>query len=40
MCDTYNCDYLKLSTFRFNVIDFKFDTDFHSRFCVFYHKIT
>ena len=21
MCDTYNCDYLKHSTFRFNLID-------------------
>ena len=22
MCDTYNCDYLKHSTLRFNLIDF------------------
>ena len=22
MCDTYNCDYLQHSTFRFNLIDF------------------
>ena len=22
MCDTYNCDYLKHSTFHFNLIDF------------------
>ena len=22
MCDTYNCDYLKHSTFRYNLIDF------------------
>ena len=23
MCDTYNCDYLKQSTFCFNLIDFQ-----------------
>ena len=23
MCDTYNCDYLKHSTLRFNLIDFQ-----------------
>ena len=23
MCGTYNCDYLKHSTFRFNLIDFQ-----------------
>ena len=23
MCKTYNCDYLKHSTFRFNVIDYQ-----------------
>ena len=28
MCDTYNCDYLKHSTFRFNLIDFQLNTDF------------
>ena len=39
MCDTYN-DYLKHSTFRFNLIDFQLNTDFPSQFCVFYHKIT
>ena len=27
MCDTYNWDYLKHSTFRFNVIDFELNTD-------------
>ena len=39
MCDTYNCDYLKHSTFRFNLIDFKLNTDFPSRFRVFSRKI-
>ena len=29
MCDTYNCDYLKHSTFRFNLIDFRLNTDRH-----------
>ena len=38
MCDTYNCDYLKHSTFRFNLIDFQLNTDFPSQFCVFYRK--
>ena len=40
MCDIYNCDYLKHSTFRFNLIDFQFNTDFPFQFCVFYRKIT
>ena len=40
MCDTYNCDYLKHSTFRFNLIDFQLNTDFPSQFCVCYRKIT
>ena len=40
MCDTYNCDYLKRSTLRFNLIDFQLNTDFPSQFCVFYRKIT
>ena len=40
MCITYNCDYLKHSTFRFNLIDFQLHTDFPSQFCVFYSKIT
>ena len=35
MCDTYNCDYLKHSTFHFNIIDFYLNTDFPSPFCVF-----
>ena len=30
MCDTYNCDYLKHSTFRFNLIDFQLNKDFPS----------
>ena len=38
MCDTYNYDYLKNSTFRFNFIDFQIDFPF--QFCVFYRKIT
>ena len=40
MCDTYNCDYLKHSTFRFKLIVFQLDTDFPSQFCVFYRKNT
>ena len=39
MCDTYNGDYLKHSTFR-NLIDFHLNTDFPFQFCVFYRKIT
>ena len=35
MCDTYNCDYLKHSTFRFNLVDFQLNTDFPSQFCGF-----
>ena len=27
MCDTYNCDYLKDSTLRFNLIDFQLNTE-------------
>ena len=37
MCDTYNCDYLRHSTFRFKLIDFQLNTDFPSQF---YRKIT
>ena len=40
MFDKYNCDYLKHSTFRFNLIDIQLNTDFPSQFCVFYRKIT
>ena len=40
MCDTYNCDCLKHSTLRFNLVDFQLNTDFPSQFCVFYSKIT
>ena len=40
MCDTYNCDYLKHSTFRFNLTDFQLNTDFPSQICVFYRKMT
>ena len=40
MCDTYNCDYLKHSTLRFNLIVFQLNTDFPSQFYVFYRKIT
>ena len=39
-CDTYNCDYLKHSTFCFNSIDFQLNTDFPYQFCIFYRKIT
>ena len=28
MCDTYTCDYMEHSTFRFNLIDFQLNTDF------------
>ena len=40
MFDKYNCDYLKHSTFRFNLINIQLNTDFPSQFCVFYRKIT
>ena len=40
MCDTYNYDYLKHSTFRFNFIYFQLYIDFPFQFCVFYRKIT
>ena len=40
MCDTYNYDYLKYSTFRFNFIDFQLYIDFPFQLCVFYRKIT
>ena len=35
MCDTYDCNYLKYNTFRFNLIVFQVDTDFPSQFYVF-----
>ena len=35
MCDTYNYDYLKHSTFRFNFIDFQLYIDFLFQICVF-----
>ena len=35
MCDTYNCDYLKHSTFHFNSIDFQLNTDFPPQLCFF-----
>ena len=35
MCDTYNCDYLKHSTFRFNLIDFQLNTDLQINFAFF-----
>ena len=35
MFETYNCDYLKHSTFPFNLINFQLNTDFLSQFCVF-----
>ena len=40
MFDTYNCDYLKHSTFHFNLINFQLNTDFPSQFYIFYRKIT
>ena len=33
MCDTYNCDYLQHSKFRFSLINFQLNTDFPSQFC-------
>ena len=33
MCDTHDCDYLKHSTFRFNLIDFQLNADFPFQFC-------
>ena len=38
MCDTHNCGYLQHSTYRFNIIDFRLNTDFPSQFYVFYRK--
>ena len=35
MCDTYNNDYQKHSTFRFNFINFQLYIDFPFQFCVF-----
>ena len=40
MYDTYYCDYLQHSTFRFNSINFQLNTDFPFQFCGFYSKIT
>ena len=40
MYDTFCCDYLQHSIFRFNLIDFQLNTDFPSQFCIFYRKIT
>ena len=40
MCDTYDYDYLKYNTFRFNFIDFQLYIDLPFQFCVFYRKIT
>ena len=39
MCDTYICDYLQHSTYRFNLIDFQLNTDFPSQFCVLTVKL-
>ena len=35
MCDTYNCDYLKNSTFCFNLIVFQLNADSLSNFAFF-----
>ena len=36
ICDTYNCDYLLHTTFRFHfIIDFHLNTDYPSQVCVF-----
>ena len=34
-CDTYKCDYLPHTIFRFYLIDSHLNTDFPSEFCVF-----
>ena len=38
VCDTYNCDCLPHTTFRFCFIDFQLNTDFPSQFWIFYVK--
>ena len=35
MRDTYHCDNLTHTTFRFYLIDFQLNTDFPSQFCIF-----
>ena len=40
ICDRYNCDYLWHIIFCFHLIDFQLNTNFHSQFCVFKHKVT
>ena len=40
MCDTYNCDYLQHSAFRFNLIDFQLNTDFPSQLGGFFFTVT
>ena len=35
MCDTYNCDYLPHTTFRFHFMDVQLNTDFPSQFAFF-----
>ena len=32
ICDTYNCDYMPHTTFRFYAIDFQLNTDLSSQF--------
>ena len=39
MCDTYDCDYLKHSTFRFDLIDIQLNTDSSSHFCGFFFTV-
>ena len=36
MCDTYDCDYLQHSTFRFNLIDFQLKVDMPILTCIFF----
>ena len=40
ICDTYNCDYLPHTTFRFYSIDFKLMQISLPNFAFFYRKIT
>ena len=36
MCNTIHCDYLPHTTFCFYLINFQFNTDFPSQFCIFF----
>ena len=40
ICDSFKCDYLPHTKFRFHLIDLQLNIDFPSQFCIFYRKIT